>query len=50
MKAVIWADVVQMIIIMLGCVILVIAGAIKIGGMGIVSHRAEEGGRVIFNM
>ena len=49
MKAVIWADVVQMCIILLGCVVLVIMGSVRAGGMTKVAKAAREGGRIIFD-
>lgn len=49
MKAVIWADVVQMVIIMIGCLVLVIMGSLKAGGIKKVFNIADDGGRLIFD-
>lgn len=48
MKAVLWADTVQMLIMVAGQLAVVIQGSIKMGGMGNIMRIAEEGGRLNF--
>ncbi len=49
MKAVIWTDVVQMIIILVGLIILIIKGSVDAGGATYVWNKSLEGGRVDFS-
>ena len=49
MKAVLWADTIQMSIMVAGQLAVVIQGSIKVGGFSKVWQIAEEGGRINFN-
>ncbi|XP_046396482.1 sodium-coupled monocarboxylate transporter 1 isoform X2 [Ischnura elegans] len=46
LKAVVWADTLQIILMFFSLVVVVIVGLSQIGGLGIVWSRAVEGGRV----
>lgn len=46
MKGVVWADVLQATIMFSSCIIVSVTGIIKIGGLGEVFRRNEEGGRL----
>ena len=48
MKAVIWTDVVQAIVMMFGFFAVVIQGSINLGGFGNIWNTALEGGRIDF--
>ncbi|CAN7981776.1 unnamed protein product [Ixodes pacificus] len=47
-KAVVWTDVMQMILIYVGYIMVIISGLHHLGGFGNMWKLAEEGGRVIF--
>ena len=49
LKAVLWADTVQMFIMMAGILAILIKGCITLGGIGNVWAMAEQGGRINFN-
>ncbi|ELT90273.1 hypothetical protein CAPTEDRAFT_177302 [Capitella teleta] len=49
MKAVLWADTAQMVIMLGGILAVIIQGTISVGGMGKVWQIAEDGGRINFN-
>ncbi|XP_070395776.1 sodium-coupled monocarboxylate transporter 1-like [Dermacentor albipictus] len=46
-KAVVWTDVVQMILIYAGYTMVIVSGISDVGGFGAMWQRASEGGRVI---
>lgn len=48
MKAVLWADTAQMVIMLGGILAVIIQGTISVGGMGKVWQIAEDGGRINF--
>ena len=48
MKAVLWADSVQMLIMVAGQLAVVIQGSIRVGGMGKIWQIASAGGRTNF--
>ncbi|XP_037558045.1 sodium-coupled monocarboxylate transporter 1-like [Dermacentor silvarum] len=47
-KAVVWTDVVQMILIYVGYIMVIASGLYHLGGIGNMWHIAGEGGRLIF--
>lgn len=47
-KAVVWTDAVQTVIIVIGMVVLVIEGSDKVGGFSVVKERIDYGGRFKF--
>ena len=49
MKATVWNDFMQMIIIALTLILVIIFGLVKGGGFGEVWSISDEGGRIIFN-
>ena len=49
MKAVIWTDVIQMVIMLAGLLALTIQGVMDIGGFSETWNRFAEGGRVKFD-
>ena len=49
MKAVVWTDFFQMLIIISGIITLAVNGCIKAGGFYNVMEKASEGGRLNFN-
>ncbi|CAH1797661.1 unnamed protein product [Owenia fusiformis] len=49
MKAVVWADVLQLSLIFCGCLAIVIQGSIRLGGIGRVFEIANEFGRIQFD-
>ena len=48
MKAVLWADTLQMIIMVGGLIAVLVQGCIKAGGVSKVWEIAEKGGRINF--
>ena len=48
MKAVLWADTLQMIIMVAGQLAVIIQGLIRIGGINRLWQIAEQGGRINF--
>ena len=50
MKAVLWADTVQMTLIFVGMLVLVIMGTETLGGIGNVWETAKENGRLDIDM
>ncbi len=48
MKAVLWADTLQMAIMMAGQIAIVVQGCIQVGGVYKVWEIAEKGGRINF--
>ncbi|XP_038057833.1 sodium-coupled monocarboxylate transporter 2-like isoform X2 [Patiria miniata] len=48
MKAVLWTDVFQMCVMMAGFLAIIIAGSMRLGGLGVVWQIAEDGGRIDF--
>lgn len=48
-KAVVWTDVVQMILIYVGYIMVISVGVQHVGGFGEVWRTAEGGGRLVFN-
>ena len=49
MKAVIWTDVIQTVVMMFGFVAVIIQGSINQGGFGNIWRDAVDGGRIDFN-
>ena len=49
MKAVVWTDTFQMLIIVGGVITLVVNGCLRVGGLQVVLERAAKGGRLNFN-
>lgn len=49
MKAVLWADTAQVVVMVAGVVAVIIRGCIVSGGIGHVWHTAVEGGRMNLN-
>jgi Na+/proline symporter len=49
MKAVVWTDSVQMLILIAGLVTLIIKGMIACGGLSNVLNTANNGGRIEFS-
>jgi solute carrier family 5 (sodium-coupled monocarboxylate transporter), member 8/12 len=49
MKAVIWTDVLQAVVILVGLLSAIIQGFISIGGIRRTFQIASRGGRIIFN-
>lgn len=47
-KAVIWTDVLQCILMFLGVIMVIMQGLIEVGGIAETFRRANEGGRLIF--
>lgn len=47
-KAVIWTDVLQCILMFVGVIMVIITGLIEVGGFGEVFRRANEGQRLKF--
>lgn len=47
-KAVVWTDVIQAGIMVSSCVLVVLLGITKVGGLSEVWRRAEEGNRIEF--
>lgn len=48
MKAVVWTDVVQMILIYVGYIMVCASGIYHVGGIGKVIELNSQGGRLIF--
>ena len=48
MKAVLWADAVQSLVMVAGLLSVIVVGIWKIGGVGEVWRIADEGGRINF--
>ena len=48
MKAVLWTDTIQMIIMFGAMLAIIIKGSLDVGGFGSVWSTAEEGGRIEF--
>ena len=48
MKAVVWADTLQMTIVYVGMLTILIEGCIVLGGFGKAWEIADKGGRVVF--
>lgn len=46
MKGVIWADVFQMFVIVAGLIVVIIIGALEVGGFGNVFKIVQDGGRL----
>lgn len=46
MRAVVWTDVVQMVIILIGVLALIIEGTVDVGGPANVWKRVTEGSRI----
>ena len=49
-KAVVWTDAFQMLVILAGFLTLVIRGTLGVGGLGVVMARAHEGGRFSWDL
>ena len=49
MRAVVWADTLQMVILTFGYLAMVIGGLVHIGGFGVMWDRAQAGERINFN-
>jgi sodium-coupled monocarboxylate transporter 8/12 len=49
-KAVVWTDAFQMLVILAGFLTLVIQGTLRVGGWDVVMERAEKGGRFTWNI
>ena len=49
MKAVVWTDTFQMLVVIGGLVTMLVVGLDKTGGFKDVWNRAEDGGRINFN-
>ena len=49
MKAVVWADTIQMGILTIGYLAMLIGGLIHIGGFGVMWEKAQAAGRLNFN-
>lgn len=47
-KAVVWTDVIQATVMVSSCVLVVVLGVSKVGGLSEVWRRAEEGNRIEF--
>lgn len=47
-KAVVWADVIQALIMIGSCIVFVVLGVIKVGGLSTVWQRATDGNRIEF--
>lgn len=48
LKAVVWTDTLQTMLILLGVSTVSILGTVNVGGLGVVWQRSEEGGRIDF--
>ncbi|XP_070536576.1 sodium-coupled monocarboxylate transporter 2-like [Ptychodera flava] len=48
MKAVIWTDVMQMVLMYVGVLSVIIKGSVMLGGLGNVWKIADEGGRIVY--
>ena len=48
MKAVLWTDTIQMIIMFGAMLAIIVKGSFDVGGFGSVWHAADEGGRLEF--
>ena len=48
MKAVLWADAVQSLVMVTGIMSVIVVGISKVGGLGEVWRIADEGGRINF--
>ncbi|XP_070536578.1 sodium-coupled monocarboxylate transporter 2-like [Ptychodera flava] len=48
MKAVIWTDVIQMVLMYVGVLSVIIKGSVMLGGLGNVWKIADEGGRIVY--
>ena len=49
MKAVLWADTAQILVMVAGLLAVIIRGCMTVGGVAEVWRIAEEGGRINFN-
>lgn len=47
-KAVVWTDVVQALIMVGSCIVFVVLGVVKVGGLSTVWERATDGNRIEF--
>jgi Sodium:solute symporter family. len=47
LKAVIWIDFLQTVVIIISCIVIIIVGVVKAGGVGNVWHKSSEGGRIL---
>jgi len=47
LKAVVWIDFLQTVVIMISSIAIIIVGLIKAGGMGNVWQKSSDGGRIL---
>jgi Na+/proline symporter len=45
-KAVVWTDFLQGVVMVVASVVVIVLGVIKVGGMGTVWERSRSGGRI----
>ena len=48
MRAVLWVDALQMVVIIVGMAVFAALGIADVGGIGVVMERASSGGRLNF--